>query len=208
MIQRRDGTWDYLGSSELLEREKAEADGRKGLNDRQAAVLELVREWWEDGMQRSTAADVAEGLALTGKDAAITALKTLKQLEQKDLLESIQTKRGEQTRGRPPYEYWPVSDASRTPTRPEPDEPAVETAEKAETSLTPEDPMGSDPCSVGVSAVPAVLAGDPGAPLRTRGQPAEPPQGPKAARRAWPLTTWWAVPICNRLRGSLGAASR
>lgn len=77
MIQRDEGTWNYHGTAEMLEKEQDAADGRKGLNDRQADTLDLVRERWEDRMERTAAADVVEGLALTGKDPAITALKTL-----------------------------------------------------------------------------------------------------------------------------------
>jgi len=135
VIQRNDGTWNYHGTAELLEQEQTEADGRKGLNDRQEDVLSLVRERWDEQMARTTAANVVEGLAFTGKDPAILALRTLQQLERKNFLSSIQTKGGERTRGRPAYEFWPVSDASRYPRK-----PPSETSETSETSLAPEDP--------------------------------------------------------------------
>jgi hypothetical protein len=135
VIQRNDGTWNYHGPPELLEQEQAEADGRKGLNDRQEDVLALVRERWDEQMARTTAATVVEGLAFTGKDPAILALRTLQQLERKNFLYSIQTKGGERTGGRPAYEFWPVSDASRYPKK-----PPSETSETSETSLAPEDP--------------------------------------------------------------------
>lgn len=156
VIQREDGTWNYHGGAELLEQEQAEADGRRGLNDQQADALDLVRERWDDRMERTTAAQVVEGLALGGNNPAISALKLLKALERRGFVTSIQSKGGEKTRGRPPYEFWPVSDASRTRTGGA--EPPAEKAEKAETSLAPEDPEGKDPCSVGFPAFSAFSA--------------------------------------------------
>ncbi|CAK6692505.1 AAA family ATPase [Synechococcus sp. CBW1107] len=150
VIKRDGGAWNYIGTAEVLEQEQAEAEGIKGLNDRQADALDLVRERWEDGMQRTTGNHVAEGLGLTGKDPAKLALRALKALERRGFLSSIQTKGGERTGGRPAYEFWPVSDASRTPAR-NSKEPLSETSETWETSLAPEDPKGSNHCPVEVS---------------------------------------------------------
>lgn len=144
VIQREEGSWAYIGTAESLQREQAEADVQKGLNDRQADALELVRERWEDQMARTTAADLVDGLGISGKTPSVYALKTLKQLERKGFLLSIQTKAGERTGGRPSFEFWPkgageVSSAPRPgagglPQRTE------EKEETATTPLAPEDP--------------------------------------------------------------------
>jgi hypothetical protein len=163
VIQREGGSWDYIGTSETLQQEQAEAEVQKGLNDRQADALELVRERWEDQLARTTAAELVEGLGITGKNPSVYALKTLKQLERKGFLCSIQSKAGELTGGRPSFEFWPkaageVSSASPAPARDLP-KPAEETEETEKTSLAPEDPdwdssLFSSP--VGVSSVSSV----------------------------------------------------
>jgi hypothetical protein len=144
VIQREGGSWDYIGTAESLQQEQAETDVQKSLNDRQADALELVRERWEDQMARTTAANLVEGLGITGKDPSVYALKTLKQLERKGFLLSIQSKAGERTGGRPPYEFWPkgvgeISSASRIRAGGLPQTPE-ETEETAITPLAPEDP--------------------------------------------------------------------
>jgi hypothetical protein len=144
VIQREGGSWDYIGTAESLQQEQAETDVRKSLNDRQADALELVWERWEDQMARTTAANLVEGLGITGRDPSVYALKTLKQLERKGFLLSIQSKAGERTGGRPPYEFWPkgvgeISSASRIGAGGLPQTPE-ETEETAITPLAPEDP--------------------------------------------------------------------
>jgi hypothetical protein len=153
VIQREGGSWDYVGTAETLQQEQAEADVQKGLNDRQADTLDLVKERWDHQMARTAAADVVHGLALTGKDPATLALRTLKALERKGFLSSIQTKAGEKTGGRPSYMFWPrgageVSDTSRDFNK----HPS-KTSKTSETSLAPEDPHWINLSPEGVSDV-------------------------------------------------------
>jgi hypothetical protein len=155
VIQREGGSWIYIGTAETLQQQQAEAEVQKGLNDRQADALELVRERWEHQMTRTTAADVVEGLAITGKDPGTLALRILKALVRKGFLDSIQTKGGQKTGGRPAYEFWPkstgeVSDGWRMPAL-NTSKCQSETSETSKTSLARKDPYWNRSSPLGVS---------------------------------------------------------
>lgn len=115
VIERVGPSWIAHGSLETLQREQEKAEAIRKLNDRQADALALLRERWADGFQRTTSAEVVEGIGIKGKDPATTALRVLKQLQHKGLAQF--TRQPDQFGGRGAFAFWPTSDGSEAPSR-------------------------------------------------------------------------------------------
>ncbi len=109
VIEKNDSGWTYCGGIEDLNRERDQEATRRKLNDRQADVLDLVGERWRDDFAKTTARDVVAGLGLSGKDPETSALRNLKQLERKGLLQS--SRKADQWGGRGAMEFWPTADS-------------------------------------------------------------------------------------------------
>ncbi|MEA5422655.1 hypothetical protein VB777_05605 [Synechococcus sp. CCY9202] len=105
MIERDGPTWNLLGGAELLEREQSQAEAESKLTERQLDALREVRERWEDRQEKTTAAQLAEALELTGSGREVVARKTLLGLHQKGLLEMVA--RSQPGRGSRVNEFWP-----------------------------------------------------------------------------------------------------
>jgi hypothetical protein len=116
LVIERDGSgWIVHGGLETLEREQGQAETLRKLNDRQAECLEVVKERWADGLERTTAADVVAAISITGRDPQTAVWRNLRQLERKGLLQSI--RKPDQLGGRGAYAFWPTTDALPTPSR-------------------------------------------------------------------------------------------
>ncbi len=115
VIEREESGWLVHGGIETLEREQDQAETIRKLNDRQADCLELVQQRWHEDLQRTTANDVVQGLAIKGRDAQTMAGRTLKQLERKGLIESIRQPDEFGCRGA--YAFRPTADALPTASR-------------------------------------------------------------------------------------------
>lgn len=115
VIEREGSGWVVHGGIETLEREQDQAETIRKLSDRQVDCLELVQERWQEDFQRTTANDVAAGLAIKGKDAQTMAGRTLKQLERKGLIEAIRHPDEFGCRGA--YAFSPTTDTKPTRSR-------------------------------------------------------------------------------------------
>ena len=115
VIEREDSGWIIHGGMETLERERDQAETLSKLNDRQADCLEVVKERWADGLQRTTAADVVAALGLAGKDPQTAAWRNLKQLERRGLVQGI--RQADQFGSRGAHAFWPTADTLPTLSR-------------------------------------------------------------------------------------------
>ena len=109
VIEKNEGGWTYCGGIEDLNRERDQEATLRKLNDRQADVLDLVGDRWREDFARTTARDVVAALGLSGKDPETSALRNLKQLERKGLLQS--SRKADQWGGRGAMEFWPTADS-------------------------------------------------------------------------------------------------
>ena len=141
VIEREDSSWMVHGGLETLERELGQAETLGKLNDRQADCLELVKDRWADGLERTEAADVVAALGIKGKDPQTVAWRTLKQLERKGLLQSI--RQPDQFGGRGAYAYWPTADALPTPSRGDQENTVGSVGSVGSQALAHEDPERS-----------------------------------------------------------------
>ncbi|MEB3199300.1 MAG: AAA family ATPase, partial [Synechococcaceae cyanobacterium] len=106
LIERRDDGWVSHGSAESVAFAQRLQELEDGLNDRQADVLDLVREAWEDGSRRTDARAIAGAIDM-GAHGADIALRTLKALAKKGLLQSAKEVG---LQGRATW-FWPVEAA-------------------------------------------------------------------------------------------------
>jgi hypothetical protein len=140
VIEREDSGWIVHGGLETLEREQDQAEALRKLNDRQAECLEVVKERWGDGLERTTAADVVAALSLSGKDPQTAVWRNLRQLERKGLLQSI--RQPDQFGGRGAYAYWPTTDALPTRSRGDQKNTVGSVGSVGSQGLAHEDPEG------------------------------------------------------------------
>ncbi|MFM8525182.1 MAG: AAA family ATPase, partial [Cyanobacteriota bacterium] len=115
LIERTADGWISHGTAESVALAQHLQKVEEDLNDRQADLLELVRERWASG-ERTDANAVAAAMDL-GKHGSDVALRTLKQVARKGLIQSV---REVGAQGRTTW-FWPIgSDTQRkvpTPSR-------------------------------------------------------------------------------------------
>lgn len=111
LIEQQDTGFFSHGDAADAFREQQLAEAEETLQDRQAAALELVRERWENGQQRTSSGDVMEGLQLKGPNAPRIARRTLQQLAHRGLLDSSK----ESTPHGAVVWFWPVGEQSSVP---------------------------------------------------------------------------------------------
>lgn len=87
LIEQRETGWISHGDAAETFAEQQLAQAEDGLNDKQAAALDYVREKWEMGQQRTTASVLVDGLGMPNKNAIRLARRTLQQLVIKGLLQ-------------------------------------------------------------------------------------------------------------------------
>jgi hypothetical protein len=147
VIERQDNSWVLHGGVDALEQERQQAEAISRLTDKQADVLEVLRDRWAEGQQQTTAADLVALLSLSGKDPQQAVLQTLKQLERKGLAQS--TKQPGQFGRRGAYAFWPTTEMFPTPSRGALKKPLGYLGCLGSEALAHEDPdraQQSDPC--------------------------------------------------------------
>jgi hypothetical protein len=109
LIERTEEGWISHGDAEAVAQAQALQEAEEKLTDRQADALEVVRERWARGAQRTDANALGEDLGLRGEQAR-KARSTLDQLARKGLL---QWRMETSLQGRIKW-FWPVgSEPSR-----------------------------------------------------------------------------------------------
>ena len=109
LIERTEKGWISHGDAEAVAQAQALQEAEEKLTDRQADALEVVRERWAAGEQRTDANALGEALGLRGEQGR-KARSTLDQLARKGLLQSS---RETTLQGRVKW-FWPVgSEPSR-----------------------------------------------------------------------------------------------
>ena len=107
LIERTEQGWISHGTAESVALAQHLLELEDKLTDRQADVLELVRERWASG-ERTDAKTVAAAMEL-GKHGSDVALRTLKQVQRKGLIQSV---REVGLQGRTTW-FWPVGSDSQ-----------------------------------------------------------------------------------------------
>jgi hypothetical protein len=110
LIERTEAGWITHGSAEAAARAQVLLEAEEKLNDRQTEALQLVRERWSNGQQRTDAATLARELRMGG-DSRRKAQATLDSLARRGLLtHAMQSSLQGQVK-----QFWPVeaSEASR-----------------------------------------------------------------------------------------------
>lgn len=102
LIERTEQGWISHGTAESVALAQHLLELEDKLTDRQADVLELVRERWASG-ERTDAKTVAAAMEL-GKHGSDVALRTLKQVQRKGLIQSV---REAGLQGRTTW-FWPI----------------------------------------------------------------------------------------------------
>ncbi|MCS5700887.1 AAA family ATPase [Cyanobium sp. FGCU-52] len=88
LIEQQERGWISHGDAAEVFAEQQAAQAEEGLQDKQAAALDVVRERWEMGRERTTSSVLVDELNMKGGHALRTARRTLQQLLNKGLLQS------------------------------------------------------------------------------------------------------------------------
>lgn len=134
LIEQEENGWHLHGDAGVAMREEQLMAAEESLTDRQATVLELVRDRWAQDRLRSTYADVLAATAITDRS---NARRTLKQLEQRGLLAPPSN---DTTATGRTLHYWPVEAGSGSISRGDESPPAhLLTPMTQVTQVTPAD---------------------------------------------------------------------
>ena len=87
LIEQQETGWISHGDAAEVFAEQQAVQAEEGLQDRQSAALDVVRELWEMGRQRTTSSVLVDELGMKGGNAPRTARRTLLQLVKKGLLQ-------------------------------------------------------------------------------------------------------------------------
>lgn len=191
LIERTEDGWISHGSAETVAMAQHLKEVEKKLSDRQADALDLVRERWDNGQQRTDASGLAGPMGLDG-DAERKARSTLDQLARKGLLLST-VEAGLQGRRKV---FWPVATESSRGVLSdvsEPSEPSEPSSARAHVDPRPK----SEPFACRGSEGSEGREGQENTPRETL-QISEPPEGSSTARIR--STTEWVETACDALK--------
>lgn len=87
LIEQQETGWISHGDAAEVFAEQQASQAEDGLQDRQAAALDVVREQWEQERRRTTTSVLVDALGMKGTHAIRTARRTLQQLVNKGLLQ-------------------------------------------------------------------------------------------------------------------------
>lgn len=87
LIEQQETGWISHGDAAEVFAKQQTAQAEDGLQDKQANALDVVRERWEMGQQRTTTSVLVDELGMKGANALRIARRTLQQLVHKGLLE-------------------------------------------------------------------------------------------------------------------------
>jgi len=107
LLEQQDEGWNCHGDAAEVFEEQRRAEAEEELHDRQAGALDLVRERWDNGRQRTASGDLIEALELKGPCAPRIARRMLQQLGNRGLVQSSK----ESTDQGQIVWFWPTGEA-------------------------------------------------------------------------------------------------